>query len=116
MFCIVGVFFVNNIMFDVWIMFGLGLLGYFLMENDFFFGFLILVFIFGLIIESNFMCFIFKLDGDFMVFIDCFIVMVLVIFVVLVWILIIVNGFLKFKDKNGFIGELFRVLNVVNGK
>ena len=116
MFCIVGAFSANNTMFDVWIMLGLGLLGYFLMENDFPLGPLILAFILGPIIESNFMRSILKSDGDLMAFIDRPIAMVLAILAVLVWTLIIANGLLKPKDKNGPTGESSRALNVANGK
>ena len=95
MFCIVGAFSANNSMFDVWIMLGLGLVGVFLMENDFPLGPLILAFILGPIIESNFMRSILKSDGDLMAFVDRPIAMVLAGLAILTWTLIIANGIWK---------------------
>lgn len=95
MFCIVGAFSANNSMFDVWVMLGLGLVGVFLMENDFPLGPLILAFILGPIIESNFMRSILKSDGDLMAFVDRPIAMVLAGLAILTWTLIIANGVWK---------------------
>ncbi|QFT83775.1 Tripartite tricarboxylate transporter TctA family protein [Halomonas sp. THAF12] len=95
MFCIVGAFSANNSMFDVWVMLGLGLVGVFLMENDFPLGPLILAFILGPIIESNFMRSILKSDGDLTAFVDRPIAMVLAGLAILVWTLIIANGVWK---------------------
>jgi len=74
---------------------GLGLVGVFLMENDFPLGPLILAFILGPIIESNFMRSILKSDGDLMAFVDRPIAMVLAGLAILTWTLIIANGVWK---------------------
>ncbi|MBW6390186.1 tripartite tricarboxylate transporter permease [Halomonas sp. Y3S6] len=95
MFCIVGAFSANNSMFDVWVMLGLGLVGVFLMENDFPLGPLILAFILGPIIESSFMRSILKSDGDLMAFVDRPIAMVLAGLAILTWTLIIANSIWK---------------------
>lgn len=95
MFCIVGAFSTNNSMFDVWVMLGIGLLGYFFMENDFPLGPLILAYILGPIIESNFMRSIIKADGDLLAFVDRPIAMVLAGMAILTWTLIIANGLWK---------------------
>ncbi|MGQ7249233.1 tripartite tricarboxylate transporter permease [Halomonas sp. V046] len=92
MFCIVGAFSTNNSMFDIWVMLAIGLLGYFLMENDFPLGPLILAVILGPIIESNFMRSILKSNGDLMAFVDRPIAMVLAVCALLTWTLIIANG------------------------
>lgn len=95
MFCIVGAFSANNSMFDVWVMLGIGLLGYYLMENGFPLGPLILAFILGPIIESNFMRSILKSNGDLLAFVDRPIAMVLAGLAILTWTLIIANGVWK---------------------
>lgn len=91
-FCIVGAFSANNSMFDVWVMLGVGLLGFYLMENGFPLGPLILAFILGPIIESNFMRSILKSNGDLMAFVDRPIAMVLAGLAIVTWTLIIANG------------------------
>ncbi|MCH4813676.1 tripartite tricarboxylate transporter permease [Vreelandella sp. F11] len=101
MFCIVGAFSANNTMFDVWVMLGLGLVGVFLMENDFPLGPLILAFILGPIIESNFMRSILKSDGDLIAFVDRPIAMVLAILAILTWTLIIASGIWRGRKGGG---------------
>ncbi|WP_242457999.1 tripartite tricarboxylate transporter permease [Halomonas sp. YLGW01] len=100
-FCIVGAFSANNTMFDVWVMLGLGLLGYYLMANDFPLGPLILAFILGPIIESNFMRSILKSDGDLLAFVDRPIAMVLAGLAILVWTMIIANAIRKRPAQGG---------------
>ncbi|WP_233593284.1 MULTISPECIES: tripartite tricarboxylate transporter permease [Cobetia] len=92
MFCIVGAFAANNAMFDIWIMLGIGLVGFFMAENDFPVGPMILAVILGPIVESNFMRSILKSNGDLTAFVDRPIAMVLAIAAVAVWTMIIVNG------------------------
>lgn len=101
MFCIVGAFSANNTMFDVWVMLGLGLVGVFLMENDFPLGPLILAFILGPIIESNFMRSILKSDGDLIAFVDRPIAMVLAVLAILTWTLIIASGIWRGRKGGG---------------
>ncbi|MEL7968669.1 tripartite tricarboxylate transporter permease [Vreelandella neptunia] len=101
MFCIVGAFSANNTMFDVWVMLGLGLVGVFLMENDFPLGPLILAFILGPIIESNFMRSILKSDGDLIAFVDRPIAMVLAVLAIMTWTLIIASGIWRGRKGGG---------------
>lgn len=101
MFCIVGAFSANNTMFDVWVMLGLGLVGVFLMENDFPLGPLILAFILGPIIESNFMRSILKSNGDLIAFVDRPIAMVLAMLAILTWTLIIASGIWRGRKGGG---------------
>ena len=71
---------------------GIGLMGFFMAENDFPVGPMILAVILGPIVESNFMRSILKSNGDLTAFVDRPIAMVLAIAAVAVWSMIIVNG------------------------
>ncbi|NWO10579.1 tripartite tricarboxylate transporter permease [Chromohalobacter salexigens] len=64
LFCIVGAYATNNSMLDVWVMLGLGVVAYFMAENDFPIGPMILAVILGPIIESNFLRSMIKAQGD----------------------------------------------------
>jgi TctA family transporter len=67
-FCVVGSFAINNTVFGVSIMLILGLLAFFMEENDFPVAPAILGLVLGGIIEENFMSSMMKSDGDLTVF------------------------------------------------
>ncbi|MDW5377705.1 tripartite tricarboxylate transporter permease [Halomonas sp. HP20-15] len=85
LFCIVGAYATNNSMLDVWIMLGLGVLAYFMAENDFPIGPMILAVILGPIIESNFLRSMIKAQGDLLVLFDRPIAATLGCLALLVW-------------------------------
>lgn len=63
-FCIVGAFAANNSLLDIGLMLGLGVLAYFLVENDFPIGPMILAVILGPVVEGNFLRSMIKAQGD----------------------------------------------------
>ncbi|GAA5174379.1 tripartite tricarboxylate transporter permease [Modicisalibacter zincidurans] len=85
LFCIVGAYATNNSMLDVWIMLGLGVLAYFMVENDFPIGPMILAVILGPIIESNFLRSMIKAQGDLLTLFDRPIAATLGCLALLVW-------------------------------
>lgn len=89
LFCIVGAFAANNSLLDVWLMLGLGLLAYFLVENDFPIGPMILAVILGPVVESNFMRSMIKANGELLVLFERPIAAVLGGLALLVWLAII---------------------------
>lgn len=92
LFCIVGAFAANNSLLDVWLMLGLGLLAYFLVENDFPIGPMILAVILGPVVESNFMRSMIKANGELLVLFERPIAAVLGGLALLVWLVIIVSS------------------------
>ncbi|WP_235975832.1 tripartite tricarboxylate transporter permease [Vreelandella sedimenti] len=92
LFCIVGAFAANNSLLDVWLMLGLGLLAYFLVENDFPIGPMILAVILGPVVESNFMRSMIKANGELLVLFERPIAAMLGGLALLVWLAIIVSS------------------------
>lgn len=92
LFCIVGAFAANNSLLDVWLMLGLGLLAYFLVENDFPIGPMILAVILGPVVESNFMRSMIKANGELLVLFERPIAAALGGLALLVWLVIIVSS------------------------
>jgi TctA family transporter len=84
-FCIVGAFATNNSSFDIWIMLALGILAYFMAENGFPVGPLILAVILGPIVEGNFMRSIIKADGNLLLFFERPIAAVLGVLAIAIW-------------------------------
>ena len=84
-FCIVGAFATNNSSFDIWIMLALGILAYFMAENAFPVGPLILAVILGPIVEGNFMRSIIKADGNLLLFFERPIAAVLGVLAIGIW-------------------------------
>lgn len=93
LFCIVGAYATNNSMLDVWIMLGLGLVAYFMVENDFPIGPMILAVILGPIIESNFLRSMIKAQGDVLTLFDRPIAATLGCLALLVWAGILFSSF-----------------------
>ncbi|EPC00606.1 hypothetical protein L861_06610 [Litchfieldella anticariensis FP35 = DSM 16096] len=89
LFCIVGAYATNNSMLDIWLMLGLGLIAYFMVENDFPIGPMILAVILGPVVESNFMRSMIKSNGELLVLFDRPIAAVLGSLAILVWLAII---------------------------
>lgn len=89
LFCIVGAFATNNSMLDVWLMLGLGVIAYFMVENEFPIGPMILAVILGPVVESNFMRSMIKSNGEIFVLFERPIAAVLGSLAVLVWVAII---------------------------
>ena len=92
LFCIVGAYAANNSMFDIWVMLGLGVVAFFLVENDFPIGPMILAFILGPVVESNFLRSMIKANGELSVLFERPIAAVLGILALLVWGAIIASG------------------------
>ncbi len=95
MFCIVGSYAANNSLFDVWIMLALGVLAYFMEENDFPTAPLILALILGPIVEENFMKSLIKADGNMLMFFDRPVAQGLGAATVVIWALLVFGGPLK---------------------
>ena len=68
LFCIVGTFAINNSVFDVVVMLGVGLLAYFMEENDIPIAPAVLGVVLGGMLEENFIFSMIKADGDFLMF------------------------------------------------
>lgn len=92
LFCIVGAYAANNSVFDIWVMVGLGVMAYFLGENDFPIGPMVLAFILGPVVESNFLRSMIKANGELLVLFDRPIAAVLGGLALLVWSAIVVSG------------------------
>lgn len=92
LFCIVGAYAANNSMFDIWLMLGLGLVAYFMVENDFPIGPMILAVILGPVVESNFMRSMIKANGELLVLFERPIAAVLGGLALLVWGAIVVSS------------------------
>lgn len=93
LFCIVGAYAANNSLFDIWIMLALGILAYFLAENDFPLGPMILAVILGPVIEGNFMRSMIKSQGDLLMLFDRPIAATLGAMALLVWGAILISTF-----------------------
>jgi putative tricarboxylic transport membrane protein len=64
--CVIGAFTINNRMFDVWVLVGTGIVGYLLTQNGFSLPPIILGYILGPIIESNYRTAILASRGNFL--------------------------------------------------
>jgi putative tricarboxylic transport membrane protein len=64
--CVIGAFTINNRIFDVWVLVGTGIVGYLLTQNGFSLPPIILGYILGPIIESNYRTAILASRGDFL--------------------------------------------------
>ncbi|GHC27983.1 tripartite tricarboxylate transporter permease [Aidingimonas halophila] len=89
LFCIVGAYAANNSMLDVWLMLGLGILAYVLVENEFPIGPMILAVILGPVVESNFMRSMIKSNGELLTLFDRPIAATLGALALLVWLALI---------------------------
>jgi len=87
MFCVVGSFAINNSPFDLWILIGFGLLGWFLEAHRFPIAPAILGMLLGKMLEENFITSMIKSDGNLLGFVDRPVSAALAVFTMLVWIL-----------------------------
>ena len=85
MFCVVGSFAINNSPFDLWILIGFGLLGWFLEAHRFPIAPAILGMLLGKMLEENFITSMIKSDGNLMGFVERPVAAGLAIFTGLVW-------------------------------
>ena len=83
--CIVGSFSINNSVFDVGLMLGMGLLGWFMEENDVPVAPAILGLVLGRVVEFNFIQTMIKGDGDMMLLVDRPIAAILTVVTVGIW-------------------------------
>ncbi|WP_245944026.1 tripartite tricarboxylate transporter permease [Acuticoccus kandeliae] len=70
MFSIVGAFAVNNAVFDLWIILGLGIAGWFMEENGFPIAPMVLGLVLGKIVEESFVNSMIKASGNLVAFVD----------------------------------------------
>ncbi len=84
-FCIVGAYAVDNTLFSVWVMLGLGILAYLMEENDIPIAPAILGIVLGKVIEKNFLITILKTQGDFLGFFERPVAAVLGVATLLLW-------------------------------
>jgi TctA family transporter len=91
-FCIVGTFAINNSVFDVMVMLGVGVLAYLMEENDFPIAPAVLGVVLGGMLEENFVFSMIKADGDFMMFFSRPIACGLGILALLVWLFPLFKG------------------------
>ncbi|TXL68178.1 tripartite tricarboxylate transporter permease [Zeimonas arvi] len=87
MFCVVGSFAINNSPFDLWILIGFGLLGWFLEAHRFPIAPAILGMLLGKMLEENFITSMIKSEGNLLGFVDRPVSAGLAVFTVLVWVL-----------------------------
>ncbi|MCM5569888.1 tripartite tricarboxylate transporter permease [Burkholderiaceae bacterium FT117] len=85
MFCIVGAFAINNSPFDLWILIGFGLLGWFLEAHRFPIAPAILGMLLGKMLEENFITSMIKSEGNLMGFVERPIAAALAVFALLLW-------------------------------
>jgi TctA family transporter len=91
-FCIVGTFAINNSVFDVMVMLGVGVLAYLMEENDFPIAPAVLGVVLGGMLEENFVFSMIKADGDFMMFFSRPIAAGLGVLALLVWLFPLFRG------------------------
>ncbi len=84
-FCVVGSYAVDNTLFSVWIMLGLGLLAYVMEENDIPIAPAILGIVLGKVIEKNFLISMLKSQGEVIGFFDRPVAAVLGVATILLW-------------------------------
>lgn len=85
MFCIVGSFAINNTVFDVGIMFVMGVIGYFLEANGFPVAPVVLGIVLGPIVEKNFMMSMIKTEWNVALFFTRPVSAILCILTILIW-------------------------------
>lgn len=85
LFCIVGTFAINNSVFDVIVMLAVGLLAYFMEENDIPIAPAVLGVVLGGMLEENFIFSMIKADGDFLMFFSRPIAFALGVFTLFIW-------------------------------
>ncbi len=85
MFCVVGSFAINNSPFDLWILIGFGLLGWFLEAHRFPIAPAILGMLLGKMLEENFITSMIKSEGNLLGFVDRPVSAALAVFTMLVW-------------------------------
>ena len=85
MFCIVGTFAINNTVFDIWVMLVLGVVAYFMEENEFPIAPAILGLVLGPLLQETFMTSMIKAGGDLFAFFDRPIAAGLGVATILVW-------------------------------
>ncbi|RJQ48725.1 MAG: hypothetical protein C4530_24250 [Desulfobacteraceae bacterium] len=83
--CIVGSFAINNTVFDVGVMMGMGLVGWFMEENGFPVAPAILGIVLGDMVETNFVTTMIKAKGDLFAFFGRPIAAALGVVTILVW-------------------------------
>ncbi|MFK7763978.1 MAG: tripartite tricarboxylate transporter permease [Roseobacter sp.] len=91
-FCIVGSYAVDNTVFSVWIMLGLGVLAYLMEENGIPIAPAILGIVLGKVIEKNFLITMLKTQGDVMGFFDRPVAAVLGIATLALWSFLIIRA------------------------
>jgi TctA family transporter len=91
-FCIVGTFAINNSVFDVMVMLGVGVLAYLMEENDFPIAPAVLGVVLGGMLEENFVFSMIKADGHFMMFFSRPIAAGLGVLALLVWLFPLFRG------------------------
>jgi putative tricarboxylic transport membrane protein len=85
MFCVVGAFAINNSPFDLWLLLGFGLLGWFLEAHGYPVAPAILGILLGKMLEEHFITSMLKADGHLLAFVDRPIAAGLAVFTVLLW-------------------------------
>ncbi|WP_366654866.1 tripartite tricarboxylate transporter permease [Fodinicurvata sp. EGI_FJ10296] len=91
-FCIVGAYAVNNTLFAVWILFGLGIIAFLMEENDIPIAPAILGIVLGPMVEDRFMITVMRGQGSIVAFFDRPVSGVLGVLTVALWIAMIVKG------------------------
>ncbi len=87
MFCVVGSFAINNSNFDLWVLIGFGLLGWFLEAHGFPIAPAILGMILGTMLEEHFITSMIKADNNWMAFFERPIALGLAIFTIGLWLM-----------------------------
>ena len=86
LFCIVGAFAINNASFDIWILLGFGLLGWFLESRGYPVAPMILGMLLGTMLEEHFIRSMIKADGNLLAFVERPIAAGLALFIFVLWI------------------------------
>lgn len=103
-FCIVGAYAVDNTLFSVWIMLGLGVLAYFMEENGIPIAPAILGIVLGKVIEKNFLITMLKTEGDLLGFFDRPVAAVLGVATLTLWIYLIARAIYSATKRNAVAG------------
>jgi putative tricarboxylic transport membrane protein len=93
-FCVVGAFAINNSPFDLWVLVGFGLLGWFLESHGYPIAPVILGLLLGTMLEEHFITSMIKAEGDWSAFVARPIAAGLAVFTLLLW---TVSGWLAFR-------------------
>lgn len=100
-FCIVGVFAINNTVFAVWVMGVLGILAYLMEENGFPIAPAILGIVLGRMVEDNFMVSMMKTGGGLIGFFERPIAAVLGVTTLAIWLYLVVRAVLDARASRG---------------